>query len=284
MSILWFVGCTEAPLAVVPDPRLDPAGWPTVVGGDRPAKVVAPDHVDGLVPLITVLHGTGTFGDLQDAYFGLSDRVEAAGFVLVVPDGTADSTGSRFWNATDACCDVDGTGVDDSGYLLGLVDEIESKMPIDPRRIAFVGHSNGGYMAYRLACDGADRVASIVSLAGATFLDEADCHADGPVHVLEIHGDVDTEVPYGGDATSPGAEETVARWADRAGCTGDVTVDGPIDHDVSVPGPETDDLHYTTGCSRDVRLWQMHGSGHVPTPTESFRDDVVDWVFTHPQH
>ena len=41
-------------------------------------------------------------------------------------------------------------------------------------------------MAYRMACESADLIAGIVSLAGATFLDPARCVPSQPVNILHI--------------------------------------------------------------------------------------------------
>jgi polyhydroxybutyrate depolymerase len=92
--------------------------------------------------------------------------------------------GARFWNATDACCDVDASGVDDSSYLAGLINEIGSHVAVDPRRVFVVGHSNGAFMSYRMACDHADTIAAIVSLAGAPPADPAACRPTEPVAIL----------------------------------------------------------------------------------------------------
>ena len=53
-----------------------------------------------------------------------------------------DSEGWPFWNATDTCCDYDGSGVDDAGYLTRLLDEALERVAIDPARVVFMGHSN----------------------------------------------------------------------------------------------------------------------------------------------
>jgi len=40
---------------------------------------------------------------------------EEHGFIYFAPNGTVNTDGARFWNATDACCDFYDSGVDDSG-------------------------------------------------------------------------------------------------------------------------------------------------------------------------
>jgi polyhydroxybutyrate depolymerase len=142
------------------------------------------------------------------------------------PDATFDSSGQRVWNATDASRGAHGPSVDDSAYLAAVVAEIKSRASVDPKRIYFFGHSNGGFMCYRMACDHADMVAAIVSLAGATFWRPRDCQPVAPVAVLQVPGTADNSVFYGGGAVNdtkyPGAWRTVAMWARYDGCSGDV--------------------------------------------------------------
>ncbi len=100
------------------------------------------------------------------------------GFVYATPDGTIDGDGNRFWNATDACCNFDRRTVDDVAYLSSVIADIQGQLAIDPKRIAVVGHSNGGFMSYRMACERSDLVGAVVSLAGATFADSSRLQAD----------------------------------------------------------------------------------------------------------
>ena len=65
---------------------------------------------------------------------------------------------------------------------------------IDHDRIYVLGSSNGGYMAYRLACDLAYRITSFTSVAGNMFLDDDgfDCLDQGrDTPILHIHGTED---------------------------------------------------------------------------------------------
>ena len=58
--------------------------------------------------------------------------------------------------------------MDDVGYLRALVREALEVRPIDPDRVYVFGHSNGGFMSYRLASELADEVAAIAVLAGSS--------------------------------------------------------------------------------------------------------------------
>ena len=133
-------------------------------GGNRPVVVYEPSSIrpDVPAPLLILLHGLGGNGNAQESYWQAKAAADRRGFLVAAPDGVRNR-----WNATDACC---GGGLDDSGYLRALVEEIETLANVDPDRIFFGGLSNGGFMSHRVACDHADKVAAIASQAGATFL------------------------------------------------------------------------------------------------------------------
>lgn len=235
-------------------------------------------------PLIVLVHGYGANGFVQDALFGFAQLADARGVYVAHPDGTLDAGGSRFWNATDACCDIYNTGVDDVAYLNAVVDDMEAHFNIDKKRVFFVGHSNGAFMSHRMACDAAPRIAGIVALAGDVWKDPSKCNPSASVAVLQVHGDADTIVPYAGSALEPSAPDSVATWAQKNGCTGALTDTGrTIDLDSGLPGPETGVANYA--CSAGAaELWTIHGGQHVPAfILPDWGNDVFDWLMQHPK-
>ncbi len=262
-----------------------------VFGGARPVTVRVPTGYDGSkpAPLVLLLHGYGVSGLLQDIIFHISDYADQAGYFFAAPDGTVDKEGHHFWNATDDCCDFDGTGVDDVGYLTGLIHEIEAAYAVDPKRVYLIGHSNGGYMCHRMACDEAPELGAVVSVAGATWKDQSKCNPKGPINVLEIHGDADQDVLYAGGVDGahsyPGAVETVTDWATKNGCgTSLDTSAAPLDLDSSLPGAETK-VGKFAGCPAggDVELWTIQGGTHVPNWGPNFPGLVFDYFASHPK-
>ncbi len=261
------------------------------IGGERPVKMYVPDSYDGseAAPLIVLLHGYGASGAVQEIYFGLKPVAAERGFIYAVPDGTLDGTDKRFWNASNACCDFGNTGVDDSAYLSGVVDEIKAAYNIDPKRVYFVGHSNGGFMSYRMACDHADQIAAIVSLAGATAADVSDCQPSEPVAVAQIHGTADDTVLYEGGAFAglvyPSAVETVERWAAHDECDLTPADGGTLDLDSALAGEETKVSVYGAGCAPGghAELWTIEAGGHIPSLAPDFKQKVFDFLEAHPK-
>ena len=195
---------------------------PAFLGGDRPAKVVLPSNYDPSVqwPLLVLLHGYGLTGEIQDLYLGISERVDEFGFIELIPEGSLDSQGKQFWNA--APDDLGLSEVDDVGYLRGLVQEAMETFSIDAGRVVFVGHSNGGYMAYKMACEAADLVTTVAVIAGSVFGGLDNCAPELPVSVLHVHGTADDVVPYETGYVwgmlSPGAEQVVEHFQELAKC------------------------------------------------------------------
>lgn len=263
-----------------------------IFAGRGPVKLhVPPGYVDGTpAPLVILLHGYSSSGFFQEAYMQFEPLSDQRGFLFATPNGLIDPFGLRFWNGTDACCQYFGDA-DDSGYLRGLIDAIAERYSVDFKRVYFIGHSNGGFMSHRMACDHADTVAAVASLAGATWLDPADCQSSEPVHTLQIHGTADDTVLYGGGcfpglACYPGAVATAEQWAGHNGCS----LEGerelpPLDLVTEVAGRDTLVTSYANDCQAggSAELWTIFGGFHSPGFTPAFSPAVIDYLFAHPK-
>ncbi len=274
----------DAPAPETTPPEIDDSP----LGGDRPARVVLPNDyhpADPPRPLLVLLHGYSASGEIQDLYLGLSPRAAERGFITLLPDGTKDGTGLRFWNASPGwCCDFGQSGVDDAGYLLALIAEAKGRYAIDPARVYLVGHSNGGFMSYKLACENAGAFAAVAAIAASMPLDEADCAPTEPVSILHVHGTADATIFYPGVPDRyPSAETTALRWAAHADCERLPSPAPTRDYDNAVIGAETHPLPYP-GCAAGhaVELWELRASGHVPAFSDTFIPAVLDWLLAHP--
>jgi polyhydroxybutyrate depolymerase len=265
---------------------------PLEIGGERPATVHIPGNYDlnTPYPLIVVLHGFNANGALESGYLGLTQRVDEKQYVLVTPDGTLNAEGRRFWNATPACCadTEEERSVDDVAYIRGLITEAAATYNIDTSRIALHGHSNGGFMALRLACEASDLVTTVISLAGSTWENAETCSpATNPVSVMALHGTRDDTIGYNGrPGFYPSAPETAERFAVLAGCDPEPpTPLADVDMDGGIEGVETERLRYQN-CNggTTVELWTMQDGVHIPAPwTEQGFELMADWLIEHPR-
>jgi len=259
---------------------------PVQFGGARPVTLQVPSDFDAsrTYPLLVILHGYGANGFVQQGYLKLNDAASAHGLLVLAPDGTTDRSGRQFWNADPTCCDLDDSGVDDVAYLGGLIDDVRANWPVDPAHVALVGHSNGAFMAYRMACERADVVTEIAGLAGHATT--GPCLPTQPVHVLHLHGTADDTVPYQtgdfGGVPSPGAVDSVAAWAARNGCTGAPASQAPKDLEQRLAGAETL-VADTTGCpaAGAADLWTIQGGPHLPSLGDGFPVELLGWLDAH---
>jgi polyhydroxybutyrate depolymerase len=299
----WLVVALLVPVLVVPllaacdaprrtgvpaEPTRTAGSTVTVNLDDRPFQLHVPRGYDPArkAPLVVLLHGYQASAAVQEGYFKLTAESDRRGFLYAMPDGTQNGEGKRFWNATEACCDFYGSGVDDSGYLHRLLDRVKSRYAVDTTRVYFVGHSNGGFMAYRMACEHATEVTAVVSLAGAMAADAARCAPARPVSVLQIHGTADQTILFAGGSTSrpyPSVATTLGRWRQYDGCTDQTDpATAPLDLDSSLAGAETTVTVYRAGCRNgtQVGLWSIKDGGHIPALTASFAPAVVDFLLS----
>jgi polyhydroxybutyrate depolymerase len=175
-----------------------------------------------------------------------------------------------------------------------VIDDIESKYDIDRARVFVGGHSNGAMMAQVLACRSAKRIAGVFSYAGALWSNTSLCNPDDPVSIVELHGDMDTSVPYyGGSNTAfpggppyPSAVTTVETWASLDNCAGTLANTGAsLDLVPSLAGSETT-LAKASLCPAgiDAELWTIHGGSHQdPLNPSTFPDSVWGFFQSHPK-
>ncbi|MEM9254334.1 MAG: alpha/beta hydrolase-fold protein [Pseudomonadota bacterium] len=301
MSLLWLTACSDGSdgdnssadvqLESCVDSDSCVSNPPLSINTERPAQVYIPVDYNTATryPLVVLLHGRGANGTLQALYMRLPERVDPRQFVLVTPDGTVSSTGARIWNVNEFCCATtpEEALIDDVGYIRSLIEEAAATYSVDTNNISLVGHSNGGFLALRMVCEASDYIASVVSLAGATTNDPADCvPALNPVSTLLMHGDEDDTVFFDGiPGIYPSAEDAATRFATLAGCSQTPQSSPNINVDASIDGPETKVTEYgSCDGNRAVTLWHMVGSPHIPGPWEdSGLDMMVDWLIEQPR-
>ena len=145
-------------------------------------------------PLVLAFHSRTTNAEelLRSTYIG--EFINDMGFVLATINGAVHEYSS--WNAGSCCTPATDFKEDDVELSSLIIDSISSTYSIDPKRIWAIGHSNGGMMAYRLACDLSDKISG-VAIVGGALMDDS-CTPEKPVSIMHIHGDLDETIPFTG--------------------------------------------------------------------------------------
>jgi polyhydroxybutyrate depolymerase len=163
-------------------------------------------------PLLLAFHGTGESGVGFRRAAGLDAVAARAGWLVAYPDAAV-----GHWAENCDCTEADRLGVNDTGFVRRLIDSVASRFPVDRSRVVAAGFSQGGLFVHRLACELADRVAAVASVAAPmSAAMAARCAPARPVSVLVVQGTLDDAYPYEGSRQAGrsvlGARATAAVW------------------------------------------------------------------------
>jgi polyhydroxybutyrate depolymerase len=253
-TLLLLAGCRSVPKASAL-PASAPVGksqQSLQIGGlTRTFNLYRPHELPPAAPLVVMLHGGFGDADQAERSYGWDAEADREHFAVLYPDGH-----NRAWNTGGGCCGDPGRqDLDDVAFITAAVRTVEAEVPIDADRVYATGISNGGMMAYRLACD-SDLFAAI-GPDSATLLGR--CPAPKPLSVLHIHGTADTRIRYDGgrgEGTAhidgPPVPQVVADWRTTDDCAAPaVTVTGAVTTSTA-----------TCPHGRTVELITIAGAGH----------------------
>lgn len=166
-------------------------------GRPRSYVLFVPSSYNGVdrVPLVLVLHGGGHNAALMEEMTGFSVLAEKKGFIVVYPNGTGRREKLLTWNAGNCCGYARDHAVNDVDFIAALMDALRAELTVDGR-VYVTGISNGGMLAYAVACAHAEKIAAIAPVAGA--LNAPHCIPRVPVSVIAFHGTADRHVLYEG--------------------------------------------------------------------------------------
>ena len=135
------------------------------------------EHPAGLV---VNLHGAGAIGAGWEWETNYDAVADAHGFIVVYPDGIDFS-----WADGRGASVPDRQGIDDVGFITGLVAKLVSDFGIDPGHVYATGMSAGAFMVNRLACERADVFAAIAPVAGNPGREHRGAHRRGRWRCLD---------------------------------------------------------------------------------------------------
>lgn len=215
------------------------AGDPSVeiqVGGqDRSYLLHLPNPLpNNPLPLVVMLHGGGGSAETAAKMTGFDAEADKEGFIVVFPDGSdrarpllnaMGKPGFLTWNAGSCCGYAQQNNIDDVAFIRAVVTQVIKDNGADPKRVYATGISNGGMMAYRLACEASDLFAAIAPVSAVQEV--ASCKPVRPVSVFHIHGAKDENVPLGGGVGKKAfdkedrkpVQDTIDFWVKQDGCS-----------------------------------------------------------------
>jgi len=253
-----------------------PSTAPEVYGGyPRGYTVYVPPSYDGTeaVPVVIALHGRTGSGAGLAYYLDMNPVAAEHNFIMVYPDGI-----EKQWNITHGFESAIDNGVDDTDFLIKLVDDLDVDLNIDQERVYVVGFSNGGFMTQRVACEAPDEFAGFGVISATLFPEVGGmCITAPPVPLVFVHGTLDDNVTweaftYGGRVISLSVPDTITFWALHNQCKADQS-----DYVVlpSTNAAATTLVYRYTfgGCAEhgDILFYAIQGGGHnIPGRAERF--------------
>jgi polyhydroxybutyrate depolymerase len=232
-----------------------------------PTKYVA----GNATPLLLALHSRSTnaktiFDDSQ-----ILSLAESTNFIVVGINGSIHE-GYSSWNAGNCCTNAITYQENDVLAVSTIIDFVNAKYAIDQTRVWAMGHSNGGMMAYRLACDLSDKITAVAVVGGA--LVDPTCTPRKQVSLMHIHGDLDPTVPYqgGGKLDTPNIYYSVLDYSKANTC------DGTTEETIT-----SNEQRYIWICSTgtQVELVNYMTQAHAWAP--GYTEEILRFLFAHPR-
>jgi len=153
-----------------------------------------PDELPKNPPMVLMLHHYYGRAEQVMWYLQMNEIAELNKFIVLYPQGLRDDYGVLHWNSGTTASQVD-----DIGFLEELTNFIQIQYSVDPDRIFVGGISNGGFMAYKLACEKTEIFKAMASVIGTMSKYSWDsCSPSRPISVLQISSLDDDVVPISG--------------------------------------------------------------------------------------
>lgn len=264
----------------------------SIGGTSRTYSVYAPSKDSAKAPVVVAFHGGGQNAMRFATGANLFAMADHYGFVLAMPEGVGNSwntgmTSPQGYAATH--------GVDDVGFVRGMLGELAASGRINPKRVYSMGVSEGGMMSYQAACSLPGQFAAIGVVAGT--LSSGSCANSQGVSLLHIHGTNDQNVPLnGGRGENTGqaanwasplqgiqtfakGESCSAKWA-ASQLTSDTTC-----YTTSCPGNDTVEYCLVQGGGHTwpgvASTGRQARQGTVSTMTFSATDMIAQFFLAH---
>jgi polyhydroxybutyrate depolymerase len=164
-------------------------------------------------PLVINFHG---FGDCASDYaenigqaLGFNSTAKENNFLVVYPQAAFREKGARYWEPGDS--GKKNIVSNDVYFTKQLIADVKKNYNVDLNRVYAVGYSNGGMMAYDLACVNKRFIAAIGVMSG-TMLGKPESGVQSLAPVIHFHGLQDQVLPYKGNEHYQSVPDLVDSW------------------------------------------------------------------------
>lgn len=165
--------------------------------------VYEPSTLPANAPMLVLLHGANVGLESTESMWQGRRFADRFGYRLVIPQGKG-----NVWNYSD-----------DIGFVADLIDTVQRDRGVSAG-VFVAGWSNGSELSQLLACDYADHVTGVISLAGPLIRGRT-CKPSRALGIALMAGENDAVVPVtGGAFGTMGLLEAFAAWQAMMGCDG----------------------------------------------------------------
>ena len=211
------------------------------------------------LPLIISYHGNGGCAvDFSQGRFDGNSNLDMVAntqnVIVAYPQGVVRVKGAAEWDPGDF------GGADlannDVYFTQRMIADISANHAIDATRIYAVGYSNGGMMAYGLACSLGSQIAAVGIMSGIMLDGQCDTSIYTPI--IHFHGTEDDSLPYAGNQEYRSVANVISFWVDH----NQISPDEPTTTTLNGGNVTLDS--YTGGAEDSaVFLYTIQGGGHV---------------------
>jgi polyhydroxybutyrate depolymerase len=222
-------------------------------------------------PLLLALHSRTSTAKTIFTDSQILSWAESMNFIVAGLNGAVYEDVSS-WNAGNCCTNATTYQENDMLFVSTVLDHVTANHSIDKSRVWVMGHSNGGMMAYRLACDLYDKITAIAVVTGALM--DPTCSPTKPVSIFHIHGNLDPTVPFhgGGKFETPNIYFSVQDMAYRNSCTGDPKETS-----------NTIEERYTWRCTNGVETQLVNYQEQSHAWVDGYTEEILRFLFAHPR-
>ncbi|MBX2806517.1 MAG: hypothetical protein KTR19_11140 [Hyphomicrobiales bacterium] len=210
--------------AMAQDVTPSPAELSTISfqGVERKYLLHMPPSQKGPVPLVIALHGLNQAVEGVRRSLAMEPLADRENFAVLYPMALKGN-----WSFDESLAvrlPRKDERIDDVGFINAIVDKLVSEESVDASRVYATGLSNGGLMAWTLACQMSERLAGVAPLISGMVDHQVErCSPKRLVPLVVIAGTEDWMQPYDGLITEYfrllSIPETLEFWRRQRGCT-----------------------------------------------------------------